>query len=52
MSKSFTDAAVPAGIVSADYQVQGIRGSVTGPVSFGFNVKFGTNDAAAAAQAA
>ena len=41
-TKSFTDGTVPAGIVSADYQVQGIRGSVTGPVSFGFNVKFGT----------
>jgi len=41
-TKSFTDATVPAGIVSADYQVQGVRGSVTGPVSFGFNVKFGT----------
>ena len=47
-TKSFTDATVPAGIVSADYQVQGIRGSVTGPVSFGFNVKFGGADGVAA----
>ena len=48
LSKSFTDSTLPAGIVSADYQVQGIRGSVAGPVSFGFNVKFGGADGVAA----
>ncbi len=47
-SKSFTDATVPAGTATADYQVQGIRGSVSGLVSFGFNVKFGGADGVAA----
>ena len=40
-TKSFVDATVPAGTTNAMYQVQGIRGSIVGPVSFGFDVKFG-----------
>ncbi len=46
-TKSFTDVNIPAGVASATYQVQGIRGSVLGPVSFPFTVPFGTADAAA-----
>ncbi len=40
-TKSFVDKTVPAGTVSAMYQVTGIRSSIVGPASFGFDVKFG-----------
>ncbi len=51
-TKSFTDVNIPAGVASATYQVQGIRGSVLGPVSFPFTVPFGTADADAQSVAA
>ena len=53
-TKSFTDVNIPSGVASATYQVQGIRGSVLGPVSFPFTVPFGTVDGVAgeASQAA
>ena len=34
------------------YQVQGVRGSIVGPVSFPFTVPFGTADAGAQSVAA
>jgi hypothetical protein len=49
-TKSFVDTTIPAGTPSADYQVQGVRGSLTGLASFPLNVLFGT--AAPAQQAA
>lgn len=49
-TKSFTDTTLPAGTPSADYQVQGVRGSLTGQASFPLNVRFGA--AAPAQQAA
>ena len=51
-TKSYTDNTVPAGQSSAQYTIQGVRGSVTGPVGFAIVVKFGgvtgAQDAAAA----
>jgi len=41
-TKSFIDATVPAGTPSANYQVQGVRGSLTGAASFPLLVQFGT----------
>ena len=40
-TKSFIDSTLPAGPASATYQVTGIRGSLSGLPSFGFEVKFG-----------
>ncbi len=40
-TKSYTDNSLPAGQSSAQYTIQGVRGSVTGPVSFAIVVKFG-----------
>jgi hypothetical protein len=51
-TKSFVDTSVPAGSASAMYQVTGIRGSIVGPASFGFEVKFGQAAPAANANAA
>ena len=51
-SKSFTDSTVPGTVSSATYRVQGIRGSVSGPFSFSFNVQFGGTAGATAAEAA
>ena len=50
--KSFTDVNIPTGSASATYQVQGVRGSIVGPVSFPFTVPFGTADAGAQSVAA
>ena len=52
ITKSFTDSTVPGTVSSATYRVQGIRGSLSGPFSFSFNVQFGNTDGAAAAEAA
>jgi hypothetical protein len=50
--KSFTDFNIPASSASATYQVQGVRGSLVGPVSFPFTVPFGSADAGAISAAA
>jgi hypothetical protein len=51
-TKSYADNTVPAGTSSAQYTIQGVRGSVKGPVSFAITVQFGgvtgAQDAAAA----
>jgi hypothetical protein len=52
LTKSFTDTTVPGTVNSAEYRVQGIRGSDAGPVSLAFTVQFGSAAAAAASQAA
>lgn len=46
-TKSFLDATVTPGVTTASYLVQGVRGSVTGPVSPALIVYFGTADAEA-----
>lgn len=40
-NKAYADNTVPAGQSSAQYTIQGVRGSVTGPVSFAILVQFG-----------
>jgi hypothetical protein len=40
-TKSYLDATIPAGTSSAQYTIQGVRGSTTGPVSFAITVQFG-----------
>jgi len=40
-TKSYADNTIPAGASSAQYTVQGVRGSVKGPVSFAILVQFG-----------
>ena len=51
-TKSFVDSTIPAGTPSADYQVQGVRGSLTGLASFPLNVQFGVAQPVQQAQAA
>ena len=52
LTKSFTDNTVTGGVSSAEYRVQGIRGSDAGPVSFLLGVQFGSTDGAAETEAA
>ncbi len=52
-SKSFLDTTIPAGTASAQYTIQGVRGNVSGPVSFAITVQFGgVSGAADVAEAA
>lgn len=51
-TKSFMDLTIPAGSASAAYQVQGVRGTLIGPVSFEFNVAFGSAKSPMASAAA
>jgi hypothetical protein len=51
-TKSYVDNTVPAGESNAQYTVQGVRGSVTGPVSFAILVQFGGVSGAQDANAA
>ena len=51
-TKKFNDAGVPAGTISAAYQVRAIRADLVSPYSTQFSILFGTNDGAAAAAAA
>ncbi len=46
-TKSFTDTTVTPGVASVAYVVEGVRGSVSGPVSGALNVYFGSADGAA-----
>ena len=47
LTKSFKDITVPNTVSSAAYRVQGVRGSIFGPVSFPLTVQFGSADAGA-----
>jgi hypothetical protein len=50
--KKYTDAGVPAGTLSATYQVRAIRGDQFSPYSTAFAIQFGTSDGVGAGAAA
>ena len=50
--KKYNDAGVPAGTISATYQVRAIRADQFSPYSTAFVIQFGTSDGAAASAAA